>query len=25
MLAVRLEPSHREYSWPARNGQKALL
>lgn len=24
-LAVRLEPSHREYSWPARNGQKALL
>jgi type VI secretion system protein ImpG len=24
-MAVRLEPSQREYLWPPRNGQKALL
>jgi type VI secretion system protein ImpG len=24
-LSVRLEPSHREYAWPPRNGQKVLL
>jgi type VI secretion system protein ImpG len=24
-LALRLEPSQREYAWPPRNGQKALL
>jgi type VI secretion system protein ImpG len=24
-LAIRLEPSQREYAWPPRNGQKALL